>query len=259
MYWWIRVFDYKYERDGSEKGTLLDEFYYKDIDSLEEVKQKVREKYFGNTAAGLKFAKPRKKDGVYAIVMESDQFFYDRFYKEIDTYCFMCHKPIKGKAKFFPKCNLEDREVYFCCYDCKREFGWVTNPLAEGEYQVKEEGGNGDIFGYVYLIYNRLEDIYYVGQTRYMPFFRWQEHVKAGGKGDLDNLVFSVLAEVRYNKKAGLDENQQYLNSIEAWWINKFNEEGYKTFNATKPRITIADLKEKFDDMVARQKQLSLI
>ena len=83
--------------------------------------------------------------------------------------------------------------------------------------------------------------------------------MKAGGKGDLDNLVFSVLAEVRYNKKAGLDENQQYLNSIEAWWINKFNEEGYKTFNATKPRITIADLKEKFDDMVARQKQLSLI
>jgi hypothetical protein len=46
---------------------------------------------------------------------------------------------------------------------------------------------------------------------------------------------------------------------IEAWWINKFNEEGYKTFNATKPRITIAVLKEKFDDMVARQKQLSLI
>ena len=39
----------------------------------------------------------------------------------------MCHKPIKV-GRSFPKCNLED-EVYFCCYDCKREFGWVTNPL----------------------------------------------------------------------------------------------------------------------------------
>jgi YHS domain-containing protein len=263
---WIRVFDYVYERDTNYenesfgKGVLLDEFYLKDVTGgREEAKQIVKEKYVGSTAAEIAFAKPKKKDGVYAIVMDSNKFFYDRFYVTIDTYCLHCHRPIKGKASEFPKLYVSDEEVYyFCSYDCKRECMHQLNPISEGVFQEKEEGCHGDIFGYIYLIYNRVEDVYYVGQTRYMPFFRWQEHVKNGGKGDIKDLAFSVLTEVGRNQSLSTETNQLYLNSIEAWWIAKYQEEGNKVFNISNPKITIEYLKNRFDEMVRSAGQLKM-
>lgn len=210
-------------------------------------------KYFGETAKKLSFAKPKKKDGLYALVKESTKFFYDRFYLEIDTYCFCCHKKIKGKASEFPKqsissdsfaeFDLEDKEntAYFCSYDCKATF--YNNLRYEGEFQAKEIGSNGNTFGYIYLMYNRIENKYYVGQTRYMPFFRWQEHIKEGGKGSITDITFSVIAEVRRNPRFSDEENQ---------------EEGLEVFNIANPRLTIDNYKRRFNEMLAKQNQLSI-
>ncbi|WP_103108573.1 GIY-YIG nuclease family protein [Brevibacillus reuszeri] len=273
-YFWIRVFDYSFERDASEKGTLLDEFYLKDVER-DEAKKIVRERYCHGTSNEMKFARPKKKDGVYAIVMDSDKYFYDRFYKQIDSYCFSCHIPLKGKASEFPREYIgegnrweavdydefddSDRTAYFCTYDCRADFNRTQRSVdAEGVFQEKEEGRNGTVFGYIYLIYNRTQDEYYIGQTRYLPFFRWQEHVKDGSKGDLSDLSFHVLAEVNRNPKQNDTENQLYLNNIEAWWISKYEHDGYKVKNLMKPRITLQDLKQKFNDMVLKQEELKL-
>ncbi|WP_373325658.1 GIY-YIG nuclease family protein [Sporomusa paucivorans] len=262
-YFWVRVFDYDFERDDYDKGIMLDEFYLKDLEGgREEAKQAVREKYSGKAQKDIGFAKPKKqKNGLYAIVMESSKFFYDRFCKTIETYCFACHKPISGKASEFPRAYLDsdgddEEAVYFCNYDCKRDYHDKINPFSEGEFQVKEEGAHGDIFGYIYLIYNKAENVYYVGQTRFMPFFRWQEHVKDGAKGDIKDLSFSVLTEVRRSRKQNDEFNQAYLNSVEAWWIAKFSEEGNQVFNITKPKITVEHLKELFNEMVIKQQVL---
>ncbi|MDQ7094188.1 hypothetical protein REC12_11365 [Desulfosporosinus sp. PR] len=271
-YYWIRVFDYIHNRDSNYesesygKGVMLDEFYLKDvIGGRDAVKQFVKERYSGQSSASISFAKPRNKNGMYAIVMESNQFFYDRFYTVLDTFCFWhnCHKPIKGKISEFPKSYIgeedsQDKFVHFCSYECKQHFDNSVNPWNEGEFQEKEEGENGNIYGYIYLIYNRAEDTYYIGQTRFMPFFRWQEHVKCGGKGDIKDLTFSVLTEVSRNKNLNEISNQEYLNSIEAWWIAKFKEEGNKVFNIANPKITIEYLKKRFDEMVSKNRQLSL-
>jgi hypothetical protein len=257
-YYWIRVFDFDFERDCYDKGILLDEFYLKDISGgREEVKAAVKARYGGKTHNEIMFAKPKKKGvGIYAIVMDSDKFFYDRFYDTIDTFCFWCHKPIKGKASEFPREFVigDDFEgsVHFCNWEtCKSAYRSSLND--EGEFQVKEAGGNGDIFGYIYLIYNRVEDIHYIGQTRFMPFFRWQEHIKSGEKGDIKDLTFSVVTEVPRCNKKSTEENQLMLNSIEAWWISKFQEEGFKVLNLTRPKITVEHLKQRFDEMVSRQ------
>ena len=270
-YFWVRIYDYNVERDHVNKGTLLDEFYLKDVEGgRESVKGTVVERYCGRTAVEMKFAKPRKKDGIYAIIMDSERFFFERFYATIDTYCFYCHKPIKGKASEFPRDYIGDdsyylaedsvftdqeKTAYFCKHECKAEFRNIRRHN-EGAFQGKEEGNDGEIFGYIYLIYNRKENIYYVGQTRYLPFFRWQEHVKDGSKGEISDLSFSVLAEVGRSKNQEMD--QQYLNSVEAWWINKFKDEQHEVFNISKPKITVAHLKERFQDMVEKQGSLIL-
>jgi hypothetical protein len=264
-YYWIRLFDYNYERDEYEKGTLLEEFYLKDIlGGRDEVRKEIYSKYDEDFNKSLKFAKPRKKDGVYALVMDSSKFFYDRFYVEIDTLCFDCHKPIKGKAAEFPRGyiggtehvwfddpDLSDLEKtsYFCDYNCKNSFSYKLRKDTEGEFQQREEGRNGEVFGYIYEIYNRAFDKYYVGQTRYLPFFRWQEHVKDGSKGLITDLSFRVITEVNKSKDMNIDD-QKYLNNIESWWIQKYKEEGKDVFNITVPKITLSDMKEKFKQMI---------
>lgn len=260
-YYWIRVFQYDRERDSYEKGILLDEFYLKGEElSKNDVKSTIKNKYVGDTADVIKFAKPTKKGGLYALVMESNKFFYDRFYLEIDTYCFHCHKHIKGKAANFPRISddyfdtdLEDskRTYYFCSYDCKNKL--LKGMRYEGEFQEKEKLSN--IYGYIYLLYNRIENKYYIGQTRYLPFFRWQEHIKSGLKGDITDITFSVLAEIKESTK---QDNQGVLNNIEAWWIQKFIEEGYEVQNITIPKLSMDDYKKMFSEMISREHQLEL-
>lgn len=267
MYWWVRVFEYNYERDQYDKGILLDEFYLKDIADRDRAKAEVVNKYHGETAQKITFAKPRKKDGVYAIVMDSNKFFYDRHTIQIDTFCFDCYKPIKGSAGTFPRTSLIEGlyeydldsadTVFFCSYECKANHHAKVRGN-EGEFQEKEAGKNGDVFGYIYQIYNRATDMYYVGQTRYLPFFRWQEHIKDGGKGEISDLIFTTLAELRKDGNKSSGSNQAYLNSIEAWWIKKFQEEGKNVMNISNPKITVEELKQSYDDMVARNMQLTL-
>lgn len=261
-YFWIRVYDYQNDRDQQGKGIMLDEFYIKDV-TREAAKEDVRNRYTGKSQSDILFVKPKKRNGLYAIVMESNEFFYNRFTIELDTFCFnhTCHKKIVGKMGAFPKTilpnlsgNSEFVEAYFCSYDCMRQTYDLLRG-SEGEWQTKEEGLNGDVFGYIYHIYNRLENTHYIGQTRYLPFFRWQEHVKSHLKGNINDMVFSVITEVRRNPLKNNVVNQQVLNSVEAWWIAKYREDGYDTINISQPRITVADLKYKFDEMVTRVRQ----
>ncbi len=261
-YYWVRIFDYRKDEelkpysDNSTwdkfKGTLLDEYYLCGEDmTREKAKEEVKSR-----SEVEKFAKPRKSDGIYALVMESNQFFYDRFNIEVDAICFDadCHNPIKGKMKDFPYIEHNGVKYHFCSYDCKRHTLNKINPYNEGEWQSKEGyEENGGVYGYIYHIYNRKKNMHYIGQTIYMPFFRWQEHAKQHIKGDITDLIFETVTEVRV-------KSQEYLNSIEAWWINKFIDEYGKgnVMNLTVPKITIEYLISEYAKIVGGQKILGL-
>lgn len=255
-YFWVRIFDYKTDNELKEytdvdvwkarRGTLLDEYYLCGEDmSRDEAKDEVKKK-----SSISRFAKPRKCSGIYALVMESNQFFYERFNVDVDTICFNCHKPIKGKQKDFPYITADNGEkYYFCSYDCRAKTSSKINPYYEGEFQSREGyESNGGVYGYIYHIYNRKTNMHYIGQTVYMPFFRWQEHVKSGLKGDITELAFETVTEVRV-------KSQEYLNNIEAWWIRKFIEEYGKdhVMNITVPKITLEDLAKEYSKIVAGQ------
>lgn len=265
-YWWVRIYDYNktdedaYNKDPdreydwsfdafhSYKGTLLDEYYLSGEGmTREQAKKAVMEK-----SGVTKFAKPRKEGRtVYAYIMDSNEFFYNRFMKTIDTICFNCHTPIKGKEKDFPTIEVAGETVHFCSHDCRAATStdlYLINK--EGEWQERETE-NG-VFGYIYHIYNRKTNQHYIGQTIYAPFFRWQEHFKAGGKGKLTDLVFETITEVRV-------QSQEYLNSIEAWWISKFIHDYGRdnVMNLTVPKITEKDLLEEYHKLIEGQIMIS--
>lgn len=261
-YFWIRIYDYKKDDElkehtddftwGNFKGTLLDEYYLCGEDlTREQVKNEVKER-----SSVKAFRKPSKNDGVYAIVMDSNQYYYERFTVEVDTQCFNseCLKPVKGKAKDFCSMVHEDKQYHFCSYDCYRTVSNKINPYTEGEFQSREDyTRNGGVYGYVYHIYNRKTNMHYVGQTIYMPFFRWQEHVKQGVKGDITDLVFETITEVRV-------KSQEYLNNIEAWWIRKYIDDYGKdhVMNITTPKITMEQLIKEYSKIVGGQLSLNL-
>lgn len=255
-YFWIRIFDYKSDDELKEyadidvwearRGTLLDEYYLcGEGMTRDEVKKTVTVR-----SSVERFAKPRNGSGIYALIMDSNQFFYERFMVDVDTLCFNCHKPIRGKIKDFQSMTADNGDkYYFCSYDCRRVVQNKINPYSEGEFQEREGyESNGGVYGYIYHIYNRSTNMHYIGQTVYMPFFRWQEHAKSGLKGDITDLVFESIAEVRV-------KSQDYLNSIEAWWIRKFIEEYGKdrVMNITVPKITIEELATEYSKMIAGQ------
>lgn len=234
---------------------MLDEYYlYGETLTREECKQQVKVR-----SRVDKFAKPRKdKSGIYAIVMDSDKFFYDRYTVEIDTKCFNCHNSIKGHAKDFPNFSplyyderfdtSEENKIeydtesqhHFCSFVCKQE---TISKLRgdEGEWQVREGYDKTGSFGYIYHIYNRVENKHYIGQSKYMPFFRWQEHAKSQLKGDICDLVFETITKVPV-------KSQEYLNNIESWWIQRFIDEYGKdnVMNLTNPKITVGHLVEQY-------------
>lgn len=259
-YYWIRIFDYNYERDGSSKGTKLDEFYLKNIEDREKIKNIIKNKCNTLKLNDIYFRRPKKKNVVYAIILDSTEFFYNRFCNEIDTFCFFCHKKIKGKEMYFKNKVLSDeddhhnKKVYFCDYDCLSRFkDAIYYSKLEGEFQQKAKQHN-NILGYIYHIYNRVEDKHYIGQTMYMPFFRWQEHIKNGDKGNICDMIFDVITEIYHNNKKTTEENKRYINNIEAWWINKFKQDGCRVFNIKIPKVkALKDFEEKFNQLLLEE------
>lgn len=265
-YWWVRIYDYDksdedaYHKDPdreydwsygafqSYKGTLLDEYYLSGEDmTREQAKKAVTEK------SGItKFAKPRKEGRtVYAYIMDSNEFFYNRFTKTVDTICFHCHTPIKGKEKDFPKMEVAGETVHFCSHDCHAATSIDLSLIKqEGEWQNRE-AENG-VYGYIYHIYNRKTNQHYIGQTIYAPFFRWQEHFKAGLKGNITDIVFETITEVRV-------QSQEYLNSIEAWWISKYIDDYGRdnVMNLNVPKITEKELLEEYHKLIEGQTMVS--
>ncbi len=267
-YYWIRIYDYPIEppAEWNYKGTLLDEYYLcGEALTRDECKRQVKER--SNVE---RFAKPKKgKSGIYAIVMDSDKYYFDRFYTELDTYCFECGKHICGKERYFPKTKPEyydeqyaddgnkkyesDNGYFYYCSDNCKYASTSKMRSSEGEWQDKlNYERNGGAYGYIYHIYNRVSNQHYIGQTRFMPFFRWQEHVRSKLKGDICDLVFETICEVKTC-------SQEYLNSIEAWWIQKYICEYGKdlVMNLTAPKPTVESLIDRYNEMISGQ--ISLI
>ena len=269
-YYSIRIYDYDRNRDKDGEGILEDKFFLI-ADSIEDCYKQMAKKYtaqfalriYDNKESLLKTSNPR---GLYLDLAVVSKGIYEGEEVELDDYCFYCHTPIKGKESSFPKEKVplfddydfgEDDEsevvVHFCSHDCKKKYLHDLNPDEVPIVLKRTSDENKGIFGYVSQIYNRKENTYYIGQTRFSPFFRWQEHVKSLKKGQLKDLSFSIITEIPVCENA-----KQLLNDSETWWINKYKDEGYNTFNIVEPKVSKRKFKEKYDEMVAENKQLNL-
>jgi len=256
----VLVFDYQPFRDKESNGVIIDSWFTK-AKSIGVVRQEIFDKYSGAFSRTIALEKPID-GGFYAKTLVVDESIYNHEKEEIDDFCFCCEARIKGRKASLPSTtisfgssydedyedeyHLEDTDeatnVFFCSHECKQNYFHALNPAEVPSIQKKEVEQSGTIFGYIYHIYNRVENIHYVGQTRFYPTSRWQEHIKSLKKGTLTQLEFSVIAEIPKCENA-----QQLLNDTEAWWIGKYQEEGYEVFNLVQPKMASKDFKERYE------------
>jgi hypothetical protein len=72
--------------------------------------------------------------------------------------------------------------------------------------------------GYIYKISKKSTEEFYVGQTIYVPIFRWGQHLltERFNIQNIDDYVFEILEVVK---------NKKLLNERETYWINKCRDE----------------------------------
>lgn len=257
-YYWVRIYE-PLKKDNASTYTneyhLLEEYYIcSNVDDLEEIKREVnRYSSISFDTTQLKYAMPRKNPAPYALVKSSKKEYAEKYYsKFIEGHCVICHSKFNGhNSKFWATgvydiINPEDA-AYCCSSECHNKlmnyFGQYIPP--ENIEYIERQMCKGSLKGFVYQIYNRKENSYYIGETTAPPFFRWYEHFVQNQKGDIHDLKFSILTKVP-NETMVNDYKDEYLKSVEAFWINALYRKGYLMMNEVRPKITNLELNELF-------------
>lgn len=97
--------------------------------------------------------------------------------------------------------------------------------------------------GYIYKIYNDINDLVYVGQTCRTIQERWDQHLHASQKLKNTNKLYTAMRELGSENFhiIQLEEcENQLLNQKENYWITFFNskQNGYNTVNAPNTKWT---------------------
>lgn len=260
LYYNVKIYDYDLLRDYKYEGILLDNFLIK-ATSIEDLYKKLYTKYqkkfttllCKNKQALLEYLDYTKANkGIYLDISAVDESIYTAETTILDDFCFNCGTKIHGKESSFPKeiiyldeDNEEEMTVHFCSHSCKKQYLHATNPTKYPmRFKAISDSYKG-IFGYVYRIYNRRENKYYVGQCKNSPFKRFYEHVKSLQKGELSDLEFSIIAEIPV-----CNNSKALLNDTESFWINKYLDEGFDVFNIVEPKISKNQFIESYNNIM---------
>lgn len=150
----------------------------------------------------------------------------------IEYECNNCGKKIKtdyfNLNSYLVNCGMwigigkkTDNKYSFCCEECKNQY--------EKKLISEETAKNGDMYvdtfvskdsfneysdGFIYQISKKSTGEFYIGQTRYVPMYRWMQHLKTE-RFNIKNIadyVFEILETCPTDK----------LNERESHYINMY-------------------------------------
>ncbi len=201
----------------------------KACDSREQFKELIRSEYGNDIAFAYRKGKLKAGD-LYCIIIGEHCYDTKRYFNKITFMCDCCgatvttyiRRPIcfedyEIRTHFF---NIADyKEKRFCSEKCKQAYSGRERqrlkPDEEHEFYVSRDMfTEKNTAGYIYKITKKSTGEFYVGQTIYVPIFRWGQHLKTERfdiKGILD-YQFEVIEIVP--KGENILEREKY-------WIQK--------------------------------------
>lgn len=203
-------------------------------DSREHFKDLIKEEY-GDSIA-FRNSKKLNVGDLYCIIIGEHCYNTERYFNRIEYTCACCGCKVAGYVDKSERisnwdiknelCNQLDKYsgLRFCSYQCKQNFirkerqKLLADGLVDESFITREDFRRDDIAGYIYKISKKSTGEFYIGQTIYLPIFRWGQHLKTDRfdmKGILD-YQFEVIEIVP------ITEN---ILAREKYYIQKYYKE----------------------------------
>lgn len=163
-------------------------------ESREHFKELIKEEYGENIA--FRNSKKLNVGDLYCIIIAEHCYNTERYFNRIEYVCACCGAKVVGyinKAERIGNweiknelCNQVDKygDLLFCSYKCKEHFikkerqKCLADGLVDESFITREDFKRDDIAGYIYKISKKSTGEFYIGQTIYLPIFRWGQHLK---------------------------------------------------------------------------------
>lgn len=200
-------------------------------DSRDHFKSIIRDTYGKDIP--FRYSKKLSPGDLYCIIIGEHCYNKDRYFNRLEFVCDHCGAKITtyvGKPITFDNWELS-RDLYgiegysskrFCSGKCKSDFlKEEKKKIAPGDqdhFCVDKEGfkkiQDESIIGYIYKITKKSTGEFYVGQTMYVPIFRWGEHLHTERfpLSCIEDYQFEVLAKVKSGENI-LEVEKSYIQS----------------------------------------------
>lgn len=210
-------------------------------ESREHFKELIKEEYGNNIA--FRNTKKLNVGDLYCIIIGEHCYNTERYFNRIEYTCACCGCKVVGYINNSERlenweiknhlCNQVDKygDLRFCSYKCKDHFitkerqKCLADGLVDESFITREDFKRDDIEGYIYKISKKSTGEFYIGQTKYLPIFRWGQHLKTDRfdmRGILD-YQFEVIEIVPITENI-LEREKYYIQKY-------YNENPEKSLN----------------------------
>lgn len=212
---------------AENKELLMD---CKICDSREQFKGIIRSEYGDNIAFAYRKGKLKAGD-LYCVIIGEHCYDTERYFNKVTFTCDCCGSTVTTYIKR-PICfgdyeirsyffNIQDyKNKRFCSERCKSEYmqreRQTLKPDEEQEFWVTKDMFNQvGTQGYIYKITKKSTGEFYVGQTLYVPVFRWGQHLKT------ERFPLSGILDYKFEVIEIVPKGENILER-EKYWIQKF-------------------------------------
>lgn len=205
------------------------------VDNREQFKSIIKEEY-GND---IKFrnSKNLKPGDLYCIIIGEHCYNTENYFVKITSKCSYCGCKLEGYFKPIRFDNYEldrqlygiDKELYdkemFCSHTCKNNrLNYLKEKLSKDTGRLEnadiwvdkslfsESQSSNKIVGYIYKITKRSTGEFYIGETTYVPIFRWGQHLitERFPLSNIEDYIFEVIDTV-YEGTNIFDVESKYI------------------------------------------------
>lgn len=255
-----RIYE-KTERKENEYGIFSNlEILSQEVclcNDREQFKQMIRELY---KPQEIYFANSKKRQigDLICVIISENAYDTEKYLLVNDYICYNCNKEFKANEKMLYKLSDYDLshlkkickekyeqmenellKMYFCCKNCyiqirtklENEFqDYAYNNDLISDIWISKENFSSYNDGFIYMITKKSTGEFYIGQTMYVPIFRWGQHLLTE-RFKIENIIdykFEVLEICK----------REDLNLRESYWINKKRDENPNlSLNKMIPKI----------------------
>lgn len=177
-------------------------------DSREQFKEIIQKQY--DKDISFKFSKSVKLGDLYCVIIGEHCYNTEKYCSKVEFTCTNCESKVTLFASNGVKLSDYEKREYlygsneydnttFCCERCKTT--WLHKmqheliPSDDYEFYIDKFAFDEHPNGYIYKITKKSTKEFYIGQSQYVPVFRWAQHLKGNRfpVSDITDYEFEVL------------------------------------------------------------------